>query len=316
VDPRDALLMAIRENMEDNLPRLAYADWLEEHGEPELAEFIRVECRLSTMPDSHPERRALFSRDLELLGQFSATWIGPARHGFSFWEVRRGFLDEITTSADHYLQHAEAIFRRHPLRVVRLDVQPEDLAPLAACPYLLGVRELTLTGTGMRGDVARAVARSKALGWLDSLRLDELGVGPAGARALAKAPALGRLRVLRLRGAAIGPDGAEALVASPRLPRLEALDLSGRGMGSEVMANVGDAGLIRLAGCPGAGKLRVLVLEQNALTDAGARALAESPYLEGLRVLYLGFTDQQMTGAGRKALEARFGSVIRRSWGW
>src|SRR5262249_56369958 len=102
-----------------------------------------------------------------------------------------------------------------------------------------------------------------------------------------------------VRGAAIGPDGAEALLASPRLPRLEALDLSGRGLGHELTPNIGDAGVVRLAGCPGAAKLRVLVLDQNALADAGARALAESPYLGGLRALYLGFADQ-MSEAGRQ----------------
>lgn len=31
----------------DDLPRLVLADWLEEHGQPELAEFIRVQCELA-----------------------------------------------------------------------------------------------------------------------------------------------------------------------------------------------------------------------------------------------------------------------------
>ncbi len=39
-----ALLMAIRADPENDIPRLVYADWLVEHNEPERAEFIRVEC--------------------------------------------------------------------------------------------------------------------------------------------------------------------------------------------------------------------------------------------------------------------------------
>src|SRR5262249_12216453 len=143
---RDALLSAIRESVEDDLPRLAYADWLEENGEPELAEFIRVECRLAGMPDDHPERRPLFRRDLEPLSAFKDTWVGPVRHECIFWEVRRGFLDEVSTTAANFLGHSEQIFRRHPLRVARLGVVEDDLDGLADCPHLLGVRELALSG--------------------------------------------------------------------------------------------------------------------------------------------------------------------------
>ena len=37
----DALLAAVLANPADDLPRLVYADWLEENGEPERAELIR-----------------------------------------------------------------------------------------------------------------------------------------------------------------------------------------------------------------------------------------------------------------------------------
>jgi uncharacterized protein (TIGR02996 family) len=37
-----ALLEAILETPEDDLPRLAYADWLEENGEEARADFLRL----------------------------------------------------------------------------------------------------------------------------------------------------------------------------------------------------------------------------------------------------------------------------------
>ncbi len=37
-----AFLSAIRDNPADDTARLAYADWLDEHGQPERAEFIRL----------------------------------------------------------------------------------------------------------------------------------------------------------------------------------------------------------------------------------------------------------------------------------
>ena len=43
---RDALLAAITANPDEDTPRLIYADWLQENGEPDRAEFIRLQCRL------------------------------------------------------------------------------------------------------------------------------------------------------------------------------------------------------------------------------------------------------------------------------
>src|SRR5829696_7436743 len=46
VTEREALLRAIIENPEDDAPRLVFADWLDEHGEPDRAEFIRLQIEL------------------------------------------------------------------------------------------------------------------------------------------------------------------------------------------------------------------------------------------------------------------------------
>jgi uncharacterized protein (TIGR02996 family) len=49
-----ALLAAIRESPDEDTPRLAYADWLDEHGDPDRAEFIRVQCAVVRLPDDDP----------------------------------------------------------------------------------------------------------------------------------------------------------------------------------------------------------------------------------------------------------------------
>jgi uncharacterized protein (TIGR02996 family) len=45
-----ALLRAVCHSPADDAPRLVYADWLDEHGRPERAEFIRVQCELARLP--------------------------------------------------------------------------------------------------------------------------------------------------------------------------------------------------------------------------------------------------------------------------
>jgi uncharacterized protein (TIGR02996 family) len=47
VTEEQALLATIFATPEDDAPRLIYADWLDEHGQPERAEFIRVQCELA-----------------------------------------------------------------------------------------------------------------------------------------------------------------------------------------------------------------------------------------------------------------------------
>ena len=62
-----ALLAAVCDAPEDDLPRLAYADWLEEQGDPDSADFIRVQCRLAPLADDDPARLGLERREEELL---------------------------------------------------------------------------------------------------------------------------------------------------------------------------------------------------------------------------------------------------------
>jgi uncharacterized protein (TIGR02996 family) len=47
----EALLRAILDQPKEDTPRLVYADWCDENGQPERAEFIRVQVRLAGMKD-------------------------------------------------------------------------------------------------------------------------------------------------------------------------------------------------------------------------------------------------------------------------
>src|SRR5436309_6205981 len=66
------LLAAIRAAPEDDAPRLVYADWLDENGQPERAEFIRVQCELARCES--PELR---KREAELLAEYHDVLAGP-----------------------------------------------------------------------------------------------------------------------------------------------------------------------------------------------------------------------------------------------
>jgi uncharacterized protein (TIGR02996 family) len=64
-----ALLSAIIAHADEDTPRLAYADWLDEHGDSDRAEFIRTQCRLADLSPAHPDWIDLTERQLELVAR-------------------------------------------------------------------------------------------------------------------------------------------------------------------------------------------------------------------------------------------------------
>lgn len=46
---REALIAAVIQHPDDDTPRLIFADWCEENGEPERAAFVRVQCEIARM---------------------------------------------------------------------------------------------------------------------------------------------------------------------------------------------------------------------------------------------------------------------------
>src|SRR4051794_29950656 len=78
----DALLQACKDEPFDDAPRQILADWLEERGDPDRAEFIRLQLRRVTLSDLTPDGLVLATRERELTARHAARWLGPlARWG-------------------------------------------------------------------------------------------------------------------------------------------------------------------------------------------------------------------------------------------
>jgi uncharacterized protein (TIGR02996 family) len=72
----DALFRAVCESPADDTPRLAYADWLEENGRPERAEFIRLQCEARHLCPGFSDLTAARNRASQLLEEFGDEWWG------------------------------------------------------------------------------------------------------------------------------------------------------------------------------------------------------------------------------------------------
>jgi uncharacterized protein (TIGR02996 family) len=115
----DAFLQAILESPDDDTPRLIYADWLDEHGDPARAEFIRVQCRLTQIPLDDPVRSDLLLREELLLAEYVDEWLGELHRTLRRWQFRRGFLHAIVFWDPWYLTHQPIL----PLTVRRVGVE-------------------------------------------------------------------------------------------------------------------------------------------------------------------------------------------------
>lgn len=94
-----AFLRAIVESPDDDTLRLVYADYLEERGDSERADFIRVQCALATMARDDPRRKELEAREAALLER-NEEGRGARLAGWAtVREFRRGFLEDVSASA-------------------------------------------------------------------------------------------------------------------------------------------------------------------------------------------------------------------------
>ena len=293
-----ALLRAIETNPDEDTPRLAYADWLDEHATTDAeyarAEYIRVQCELARGPE--PERRSeLEARQLDILFTYSADWAADRPLALIGSAYRRGFLTSVAVPAAGFPPHAHRLAELMPLCHLRLDRARDALGAVAACPQLALVRRLAITGSELQNADAAALARSPHLGNLQHLDLTRNEIGAHGATALATArvPAL---RGLRLSQNPIKDRGLAAVRAAEWFPRLESLHLG--------ECAVSDAALIALTADPNAAGLRTLALYDVERSGAVARAILDSPHLAKLQRLC--FPEYQSSDAVRAALRARF----------
>jgi uncharacterized protein (TIGR02996 family) len=283
---RDALLQDILEHPDDDLPRLVYADWLEEHGDAARAEFIRVQLVLAGMDDGDPDGDDLRRRERALLDEHQEEWTDelPALPGTVTWgEFRRGFVDGVRAESGEALRAvAGPILAVIPLRrLTLLSWNAEE--SLAGSALLAQVRELVLTLAYRPPDDDRL--QDDILAWpelrqMTHLVLDWPLISSAGVEALAAADMPG-LTSLTWRALERAPYNLEPVCSATWLPRLASLNLEQQVLSGAVFRE--------LSAHLTPGRLRRLALCRASLTDADAAALAESGLPAGLEVLDLSY---------------------------
>ncbi|MEO2090389.1 MAG: TIGR02996 domain-containing protein [Gemmataceae bacterium] len=241
---RESFVAAIATAPEDDLPRLVFADWLDEHGEPDRAEFIRTQIEAERTTDAD-RKAALERRAADLFAEHWPRWFEPFFAGLP--DPRKCYR----ISRDTYLWTQDGLSpRRRPfvselwtsrglVNTIALDASrvPDGFSLGTA----LGSEPINFLMVELSGDSQEWRRLSEpALRRITSLELGELSTDEAtdlpGMRPAFDDPHLAGVRSLTLRSFRRGSDGMSDATRTPavvirefeRSPlayRLEALTL-------------------------------------------------------------------------------------------
>jgi|SRR5579883_341891 len=185
MNEEEAFLRAICAEPDEDTPRLAFADWLDEHDRPERAEFIRVQCERARRSGHRERRTELLKRSMQLIQQFGRTWFtqdwpDAGENAVTGYTFDRGFVDCVSMSRRE-LQDADIarIVRERPLLALvhtwnlsQNQIGDDGLQTIANCPRLSRLRHLGLTANPVTLRGIEALAASPHL-----MELKELAMG-------------------------------------------------------------------------------------------------------------------------------------------
>jgi uncharacterized protein (TIGR02996 family) len=294
-------LRAICERPDDDVPRLVYADWLDERGGPADADracFIRTQIERARLAPEDDRQARLAASERELLARHRDEW-GVREPGASARKFRRGFVECLNLEQDDGrradrpdgVDRLATVLRDHPVRevycaargCVREGRAPEErpwlpprgksyLERLAASPLLERLTALDIGYFTLEGDP---------------------GDFQPGVEALARSPHAANLEALNLTGKWLGGQGLRPLAASACLPRLCRLGLCHTDLDDAGLASLAEFALLR--------QLTWLDLRDNGLTAAGLRTALQATG----QLRHLAFSSW---GLGRQGVEPLLGA--------
>jgi uncharacterized protein (TIGR02996 family) len=173
---QQAILRTIFENPDDDAPRLVYADWLEERGDPDNTARAHLIRRQIAINSADPDRSSASERN-DPQGALAVAeerctpqWL---RSGKAAWD--RGFIREARCDTAAWADHANEILSEHPIHSLTLEGEiciehvPVLITTSNRIPHI-DVSNCTLS-PGIQAAALTAAVRVLAVPFMEGLHL-------------------------------------------------------------------------------------------------------------------------------------------------
>jgi uncharacterized protein (TIGR02996 family) len=202
---REALLAAILANPAEDMPRLMFADWLQENGETARGEFVRLQVEAAHAEPFSPQACEYEAAAQKLLEKNVQAWTRHISDHVVGQRFVRGFVEHAVVNAATFARDAAALFALEPvnsLQVMRFafTTATVSLDPFLNTPHVARVARLDLSALGHHADDFEPLKRA--------------------------APRLTALTDLGLKDRPVPPAWLRSLLASSDLPALVGLNLA------------------------------------------------------------------------------------------
>src|SRR5438309_1192533 len=120
---REALLAAILARPDDDTPRLAFADWLDDQPGPaagDWAAVIRAQVGAARLERFSPRWLELARVQADVFRRHLDDWVPLWASRFGRLAFRRGFREVYEFDGRAFHTNADAVFRANPVRAVKL----------------------------------------------------------------------------------------------------------------------------------------------------------------------------------------------------
>ena len=210
---RDSLFQAVLADPDAEAPRAAFAGWLKQQGDPR-GEFIELQLRASRSLRSNGfmarETLDAMAAANKLREQHARQWTDGVEQIATEPRFYRGFVEGVTLDARTFLDRADELYARAPIRHLQLTGAKSALAELARSSHLERIVGLTITSSSLDDDDVRTLAASPHIERLRRLDLARNRIGVAGYEALCASPHLKKLAFVNLIGN-LAPEPTEEI---------------------------------------------------------------------------------------------------------
>jgi uncharacterized protein (TIGR02996 family) len=238
LDEREGFLRTIFATPEDDAPRLVFADWLDEHGFPDHATLIRIQCELARREVGvHPtaSEYQIQANAIQVVAKHDAPEATSAfpNRGFRFCDEIQLTVDELLHPDSLRVYSAEKRPEWYGAKRLKITsgrvVSVEPFDTLYTLPVFEHVQELDISGS-MRMLPVQMDATQTLADVLQTIEYDYVpSITLPGLEALALHRFARRLTVLNLTNNNLDNDSLHILVRSTQFTRIKELHLSSQG---------------------------------------------------------------------------------------